>query len=233
MTEGSRVRLRVPFSELWGMRVEHPYSLLVRTDGLAWTCGQCPLTQDGAVLAPDNLGVQADHVADYISRLLVKAEFSQANVGKLVLYHALADAADVERLLNRFQTAFPAAVLMPVGTPFFYYPGMRLEVDAHAAERRGPLAFSCDDVHGLRIKAVDGGDLVWVGLEVLADLAGTQRRGSDALVTNVVRALHALVGVSPSALVADHWFVTGECARVPSSAFNKQAWSLTLGRPSV
>jgi enamine deaminase RidA (YjgF/YER057c/UK114 family) len=196
------------------MRVEHPYSLLVRTDDLAWTCGQCPLAHDGAVLAPDDLGVQADHVADYISRVLDKAEFSQANVGKLVLYHAPTDPADTERMLNRFQTAFPGAVLMPVGTPFFYYPGMRLEVDAHAAERRGPLALSCDDVRGLRIKAVDGDDLAWVGLEVLVDPDGTQCRGFGALITDVVRdALDAIVGVSPSALVADHWFVTGDGAR--------------------
>jgi enamine deaminase RidA (YjgF/YER057c/UK114 family) len=212
MTARSRVRFRVPFSELWSMRIEHPYSLLVRTDGLAWTCGQCPLARDGTVLGPDDLGRQADYVADYILRLLDKAEFSQANVGKLVLYHVAAEPADTERMLNRFRIAFPGAVLMPVGTPFFYYPGMRLEVDVHAAESRGPLAFSCDDVHGLRIKAVDGGELVWVGLEVLANPDGTQWRRSDALITDARDAVHAIAGVSTSTLLADHWFVTGSHA---------------------
>lgn len=196
------------------MRIEHPYSLLVRADGLAWTCGQCPLAHDGAVLAPGDLGRQADHVADYISRVLDKAELSRVNVAKLVLYHAAGAPVDTERMLNGFRTGFPNALLVPVGTPFFYYPGMRLEVDAHAAEHRGPLVVSDDKVHGLRIKAVDGGDLIWISLEVLADPNETQSRRSHALITDVVRdALHATTGVSHGALLADHWFVTGDGAR--------------------
>jgi enamine deaminase RidA (YjgF/YER057c/UK114 family) len=142
------------------MRIEHPYSLLVRAGNLAWTCGQCPLSPEGAVIGPDDLARQADCVADYITRVLAKAELSAADVGKLLLYHAPAEPADTERLLESFASAFPSAVLMPVGTPFFYYKGMRLEVDVHAARSRGMLAHSRDDAEGLRITAVDGGELV-------------------------------------------------------------------------
>jgi len=167
MTMTSRAPLRVPFSDLWSMRIEHPYSLLVRAGGHAWTCGQCPLAADGAVLAPDDLVGQAGHVEGYIRRLLDKAEYSPADVGKLVIYHEAGEPAATERMLSHFRTGFRGAVLMPVATPFFYYEGMRLEVDVHAAERRAPLV-SREDARRLRLHAIDAGDLIWASLEILA-----------------------------------------------------------------
>ena len=53
MTTPTRAPLRVPFADLWGMRIEHPYSLLVRAGGHAWTCGQCPLAPDASVVGWD------------------------------------------------------------------------------------------------------------------------------------------------------------------------------------
>jgi len=185
-------------SELWSMRIEHPYSLLVRDGGFAWTCGQCPLSADGAVLAPDDLFGQADHVDGYIRRLLDKADYSPASVGKLVVYHAPQEPAETERMLSRFRSAFPGAIVMPIGTPFFYYPGMRIEVDMHAAERRTPLVSR--DGNGLRLDAVDAGDLVWVSVEI---------RALDA---DAVRAALRAIGVSADALLADHWFVGADGA---------------------
>lgn len=201
MTMPSHPPLRIPFSDLWSMRIEHPYSLLVRAGGHAWSCGQCPLAEDGAVLAPDDLLGQAGPVAGYIRRLLDKAELSPAQVGKLVLYHAPHAPADTARLLSQFRTEFPGALLMPVGTPFFYYPGMRLEVDVHAAERRGPL-ISFDDPRGFRLQAIDAGALIWVSLEVLGQPDGQA----------VQEALRGAIGVSAGALLADHWFVGGAVA---------------------
>jgi len=203
MTAQPRIRLRIPFSELWSMRIEHPYSLLVRADGLAWTCGQCPLAPDGSVLAPDDLVQQAEHVEKYIERLLDMAGLSRSSVGKLVLYHGPAEPARTERMLRRFQTAFPGAVLVPVGTPFFYYPGMCLEADVHAAERRSPITHS-SGFQGLRIESVDAGELIWVSLKVLAE----PTRTLSAPTADMVRdALRSAIGVSADALLADHWFV--------------------------
>jgi enamine deaminase RidA (YjgF/YER057c/UK114 family) len=196
MTTDSLPPLRVPFADLWSMRIEHPYSLLVRAGGHAWTCGQCPLAADGAVLAPDDLGTQGRHVEGYIGRLLEKAEYARESVGKLVLYHAPDEAAAIERMLSRFRSAFPGAMLMRVGTPYFYYPGMRLEVDVHAAERRAPLV-QREDARGLRLQAVEAGALVWVSLEIR----------DPSLDAEAVRAALGTVGVSPGALLADHWFV--------------------------
>ena len=203
MAMPSRAPLRVPFADLWSMRIEHPYSLLVREGAHAWSCGQCPLSPEGAVLAPDDLVGQAQHVESYIRRLLEKAEYSPASVGKLVIYHEAREPAATERMLSRFRSGFPGAILMPVATPFFYYPGMRLEVDVHAAERRAPLV-SREDAPRLRLQAVDAGELIWVSLEILSDAA------LDAQALR--RALSEGAAVSADALLADHWFVTGEGA---------------------
>src|SRR5262249_1207596 len=152
----------------WSMRIEHPYSLLVREGGLAWTCGQCPLSGDGAVLAPGDLVAQATYVDGYIRRLLHKADLSPESVGKLGLYHEAGDALATARMLSFFRAAYPGAILLPVATPFFYYEGMRIEVDVHAAQRRAPLVTR--EGTGFRLQAVDAGDLVWVSLEAAGAL---------------------------------------------------------------
>ena len=197
MTPPPRPPLRVPFADLWSMRIEHPYSLLVRAGAHAWSCGQCPLSPEGAVLAPDDLLGQAAHVEGYIRRLLEKAEYSPESVGKLVLYHAQDKPAATGRMLSHFRSGFPGAILMPVATPFFYYEGMRLEVDLHAAERRAPLVLR--EAPGLRLTAVEACDLVWVSLEILGEPNGEA----------VPEVLGSAAGVSAGALLADHWFVGG------------------------
>lgn len=207
-------------SELWSMRIEHPYSLLVRDGGFAWTGGQCPLSADGAVLASDDLFGQADHVDGYIRRLLDKADYSPASVGKLVVYHAPREPAETARVLSRFRSAFPGAIVMPIGTPFFYYPGMRIEVDMHAAERRAPLVSR--DTNELRLQSVDAGDLVWVSLEI------------RALDTNAIRDALRAIGISAGALLADHWFVGPGGTLCPrSKLFGKRVSSPIPARPSA
>src|SRR5215472_10972821 len=116
--------LRIPFSALWSMRIEHPYSLLVREGGFAWTCGQCPLSKDGAVLAPGDLVAQASHVDRYIRHLFEKAGLAPESVGKLVVYYEARDPAETARMLSLFRAAYPGAILLPIAIPFFYYEGM-------------------------------------------------------------------------------------------------------------
>jgi len=204
--------LRIPFADLWGMRIEHPYSLLVREGGFAWTCGQCPLSAEGAVLAPDDLAAQAEPVDGYIRHLLANAGYGPVNVGKLVAYHAVNEPAATERMLSHFREAYPAAILMPVATPFFYYPGMRLEVDVHAAERRAPLVTVRGDASGLRLQVLDAGDLVWASVEVRAMRGIVADETARTLDTDAVRDALRKGGVSAGALLADHWFVGGEGA---------------------
>jgi enamine deaminase RidA (YjgF/YER057c/UK114 family) len=205
------------------MRIDHPYSLLARANRHAWSCGQCSLSDDGSVLAPDDLARQADHVDDYIQRILGKAELSRANVGKLVLYHSTPDAAGIESMLSRFRAACPDAILLPVGIPFFYYAGMQLEVDVHAAETRAPLVAVHDEQRLLRVQAVDAGELIWVSLEVLSQSDAPQQSTLRWPGAAVVRdLLNGAAGVSPGMLLADHWFVGSGAAR-PALEYFREA----------
>ena len=200
--------LRIPPSELWSMRIEHPYSLLVREGGFAWSCGQCPLSAEGAVLAPNELVAQATHVDGYIRQLLEKADLGPASVGKLVIYHEAGDARATERMLSLFRAAYPGAILLPVATPFFYYEGMRIEVDVHAAERRAPLVTR--EGPGFRLHAIDAGDLVWASIEAARTLDPRALAG----------ALKA-AGVSAETLLADHWFVSADATAEALAAVNR------------
>ncbi|HVM80410.1 MAG TPA: RidA family protein [Stellaceae bacterium] len=208
------------------MRIEHPYSMLVRAGGHAWTCGQCPLAANGAVLAPEDIIGQAEHVDRYIRTLLVKADYTPANVGKLVIYHACQEPAALSQVLSRFGRAYPGALLIPVGTPYFYYPGMKIEIDVHATGHRGPLLSR--ELYGLRLRAVDAGDLVWMSLEVLDHAAVAPGRSVPA--SNVVlQALREFAGISTEALLADHWFVIEDGAASALDALRRAGLITDIG----
>lgn len=67
-----RERSCVPF-DVFAIRVEVPVSTAVRDGGLGWTCGQCPLTEQGAVYAPGDLRAQAEFVCDMIDTVMTRA----------------------------------------------------------------------------------------------------------------------------------------------------------------
>jgi hypothetical protein len=85
---------------------------------------------------------------------------------------------------------------------------MRLEVDVHAAERRGPIV-SRDPASGFRLQAVDAGALIWVSVEILAHPTDVQSGVRGTIDTD---ALGAALGVPADRLLADHWFVAGAAA---------------------
>src|SRR5262245_23331881 len=107
------------------MRIEHPYSLLVRDGRTAWSCGQCPLDSQGSVLAPGDLREQTNHVVDLIEQVLQRAELSLHTVGKLIVYHVAANPEAVAGMLAILLRRFgPDTILVPVAVPHFYYQGM-------------------------------------------------------------------------------------------------------------
>lgn len=119
----------LPMGLMWNMPIAVACSLAVATDGLAVTCGQCPLDAEGQVLSPGDAPAQAALVAGMMQGVLAhlppgyKADLA-------VVYHDCADPAEVLRPLA---SAFPDTELAPVRLPHFYYPGMRIEVDLYAS----------------------------------------------------------------------------------------------------
>ncbi len=127
----------VDFDSLWRMRIDVPYSLLVRGGDYAWSCGQLALDRHSNVVAPDDLVAQSTLVAGYIREVLNRGGLSPEHLKRLVLYfvplNARSDTEDVERMRSAFRSVFGDGVLLDaVPVPHFYYDGIVLEVDAFA-----------------------------------------------------------------------------------------------------
>ena len=124
----------LPMGLMWNMPIPVACSLAVATDGLAVTCGQCPLDAEGRVLSAGDAPAQAALVADMMQGVLAHLPEDYKPV-LAVVYHDCADPAEVLRPLAE---AFPDAELAPVRLPHFYYPGMRIEVDLYASTLHQP-----------------------------------------------------------------------------------------------
>jgi enamine deaminase RidA (YjgF/YER057c/UK114 family) len=189
------------------MRIEVPYSLLVREGELAWSCGQCPLNRGGEVLAPFQLAEQTTHVVQFIETILAKAELAPASVGKLVVYHASTSASETLRMRDILLECFGnRPIIVPIGIPHFYYDGMLIEVDMHASGEKSRTISLADDAKGVTIRLVDGGEIVWVDVEI--------KKAADKSLIGLVASLRELLGrvlgqIDCSFLepLAEHWFV--------------------------
>ena len=130
-------RRHVPFGAGWAMPVEVSVSEWAIDNGIAWSCGQCPLDARGAVVAPGDVDVQAGLVAGCIQAALARAGLVPEGILAMVVY-GIEPARSAAILGARMPAGVP---IVPVGVPPLYYPGMTLEVDVIAAEmqpaRRG------------------------------------------------------------------------------------------------
>ena len=120
--------LHLPMGLMWNMPIPVACSLAVAAQGVAISCGQCPLDSDGRVLAPGDAGAQAALVAQMVAGVLSHLPGGH-QPALLVVY---TDAEDTSAVLAPLAKAFPMAELAVVSLPHFYYPGMRIEVDVYA-----------------------------------------------------------------------------------------------------
>ncbi|MGH6927573.1 MAG: RidA family protein, partial [Dongiaceae bacterium] len=158
MTQAAR--RYVPFSSLWKMRIDHPYSLVVRDGAIAWSCGQCPLDEEGRVWAPDDLAAQTSYVVPFIRTGLDGVGLSPESVGKIVVYFVDAGARERQQMMAILRSAFgETALILPLAVPHFYYDGMLIEVDVHAAA--GTLVRVEERSAGIVLEGVVGDDLAW------------------------------------------------------------------------
>jgi len=190
-------RRHLPIGSLWSMRIEVPYSLIVRVGGFAWSCGQVPLDADARVLHPGDLAAQMRDVAGHIREILDAVGMRSDDVGKLVLYY-VAENGDDAAVLSEARRAFGAKpVLVPVAVPHFYYQGLLVEVDVFAGEAVSAIPSESDPPTAVRVRAVDAGDLVW---------ATVSFDGSE-IPLEAVRDSLAKAGLFPDRLLCDHWVI--------------------------
>lgn len=186
----SLTRRHLPIGSLWSMRIDVPYSLIVRDGNLAWSCGQVPLDRDARVIHPDDMAAQARDVAGHIRAILEGVELNGEAVGKLVLY-LVGDAAAAAVLETGMREAFGhTPLLVPVVVPHFYYAGLLVEVDVFAGQNVLVLEKGAGG-----IGAVETDDLVWAKIETGRD------DGAEAV------ARLASMGLREDNLLADHWFL--------------------------
>lgn len=121
----------VPFGTHWAMGIELPYSFGVIDRGQFWSCGQCPLDLDVNVRAPGDLEAQLRIVAGYIRDQFTPYGLPPSRLSKLVAY-IVGDEADLAMTPRVLSEALGAApIIVAVGVPHFYYPGMRVEIDVY------------------------------------------------------------------------------------------------------
>ncbi|MFO1090750.1 MAG: hypothetical protein U1E46_14360 [Hyphomicrobiales bacterium] len=207
----------IPFGDSWQMRIDHPYSLFVRDGDLVWSCGQCPLAGDGAVLHPGDLAGQAEAVIGFIHRHLGEIGADAGALCQLVVYYVATGEHDAALLADRFRAAFGHGVLVtPVAIPHFYYDGMLIEVDVFASAR--PKQRHAAAEGDARLEAVSAGGLTWVSV--------TSQEP-------VPLSLFARTTLDPARLLSAHWFVTRDDGAVPDALATAGSIVLATAGPRV
>jgi enamine deaminase RidA (YjgF/YER057c/UK114 family) len=180
------------------MRIDHPYSLVVRDGAIAWSCGQCPLDKEGHVWAPGDLAEQTRCIVPFIQKGLDGVGLSPESVGKIVVYFVDVGARERQQMMSILRSAFgETALILPLAVPHFYYDGMLIEVDVHAAA--GTLVRVEEHQPGIVLEGVVGDDLAWVNIALA-------HAGSQTLARCIESSL-ADFGMRAGDLLSDHWFV--------------------------
>lgn len=191
----------LPFDSLWKMRIDHPYSLIVRDGALLWSCGQCPLDSEGKVLHPRNLLAQAEAVAIFIEKYLVQMKSRPSHIGRLIVYFVETRPTDTGDLRAIFQSAFGEHVqLFLVAIPHFYYDDMMIEVDVFASDEKGESRQYRDETLAITLDVVDAGTLCWASVTISEDTA------ADENARDAIRQLLAKAGLAETAILSEQWF---------------------------
>jgi enamine deaminase RidA (YjgF/YER057c/UK114 family) len=211
-------RLFVPFGTHWTMGIEVPYSFGVIDGGQFWSCGQCPLDLDANVRAPGDLEAQLRIVAGYIRDQFSPYGVPPGRIDKLVAY-IVGDEADLEMTQRVLRAELaPTALVLAVGAPHFYYPGMRVEIDVYGTGdgSAAELAHRVGDRLGAAgLQSTDG--LVSCRLYVARDagLSDAVRRQAEPLAHDLGAAICATLPAASPAL-ADLVTVAGAGVKVES-----------------
>src|SRR5262245_17997656 len=119
----------IPFGSHWRMGIEVPYSLGVVDRGRFWSCGQCPLDGDARVLHPGDLRRQLACVAALIRAQFEPYGITTERIAKLAAYVVPDGSTPLEMVATLLREALgPVPLIVTIGVPAFYYPGMMVEI---------------------------------------------------------------------------------------------------------
>ncbi len=208
-------RSYVPF-DVFAMRVDVPVSTAVRDGDLGWTCGQCPLSDQGAVFAPGDLLAQTEFVCDMIEKVMARARFALSSVGKLHVYFAAGTVQEASKMLTLIAGRFDhGPLIVPIPVPHFYYDGMLIEIDVFAASDM--LARTPSETGGVRLQIADAGDQAWAYASVSLD----DHHATTDTVELIAGAL-TRHGLDQEHLLGDLWMISATDSDVHQIARNAQ-----------
>lgn len=203
------MRQHIAFGSHWAMGIDHPYSLGVIAGGQFWSCGQCPLDKAASAVAPGDLAAQVRFTSDLIRDQFAPYGIAPADIAKLVVYHAQGGPTGLDEALSAARHVLgDVPLIVPIGVPHFYYDGMMVEIDVHAAvgSRGGRLTADLGD--GARMVAVRAGTLahVLVTVEGGSPATAIETYRSPALTERLRDVLHPLA-TGPDATLSARVFV--------------------------
>lgn len=110
-------------------------SVVAAPAGLVLTAGACPLGDDGSVVAPGDLRVQAERTVANLREALAAAGCGLRDVARTTVYVASSDRSDLVAVWEVVRAAFgdhdvPSTLL---GVTVLGYPDQLVEVEAIAA----------------------------------------------------------------------------------------------------
>jgi enamine deaminase RidA (YjgF/YER057c/UK114 family) len=114
--------------------VPYAYAAVAPQGALVFTAGACPLDDDGVVVAPGDVGLQARQAIANLADALEAAGSSLSGVLKTTVYVASADRGDLVTAWDVIRAAFghhdPPSTLL--GVAVLGYPGQLVEIEAVA-----------------------------------------------------------------------------------------------------
>ena len=114
--------------------VPYAYAATAQAGDLVFTAGACPLDEDGLVVAPGDVGLQARQAVANLAEALRAAGSGLPDVLKTTVYVASADRGDLVTAWDVIRSAFgehdPPSTLLGVAT--LGYAGQLVEIEAVA-----------------------------------------------------------------------------------------------------
>jgi enamine deaminase RidA (YjgF/YER057c/UK114 family) len=120
--------------------VPYAYAAVAQPGALVFTAGACPLDEDGILVAPGDVGLQARQAVANLSEALEASGSSLSEVLKTTVYVASSDRGDLvtawEVIRNAFGDHDPPSTLL--GVAVLGYTGQLVEIEAIAVAGEGP-----------------------------------------------------------------------------------------------
>jgi enamine deaminase RidA (YjgF/YER057c/UK114 family) len=118
----------------------YAYAAIAQPGALVFTAGACPLDEDGVVVAPGDVGRQAQQAVANLGEALAASGSSLSDVLKTTVYVASADRGHLVTAWEVIHDAFgehdPPSTLL--GVAVLGYPGQLVEIEAIAVVSAGP-----------------------------------------------------------------------------------------------